>query len=117
MRLPFVCPMDHILVPEHFSDTPSLLHPPIGFREYSFLENPRTPASVRDRRVVVEVAQEGARLDDWDNTRKGLVTVLPQRTDAQLIKSLEAYKVRELENKNYFWQRVGVCFKVLSAGL
>eukprot|EP00192_Tetraselmis_astigmatica_P008881 CAMPEP_0117652350 /NCGR_PEP_ID=MMETSP0804-20121206/2579_1 /TAXON_ID=1074897 /ORGANISM="Tetraselmis astigmatica, Strain CCMP880" /LENGTH=607 /DNA_ID=CAMNT_0005458389 /DNA_START=187 /DNA_END=2010 /DNA_ORIENTATION=+ len=41
-RLPFTCPMDHILEPFHMDDDPSKFGTPIRFREYSFLE--RAPA-------------------------------------------------------------------------
>lgn len=48
-RLPFVCPMDHILEPFHFANNPGPAGPPIRFREYSFLENDRTPKALKVR--------------------------------------------------------------------
>eukprot|EP00887_Chlorella_sp_A99_P003129 scaffold9.g3129.t1 len=45
LRLPYTCPLDHVLEPYNFDD-PKVAAPPIHFREYSFLENPQTPRSI-----------------------------------------------------------------------
>ena len=59
-RLPFVCPMDHILEPFNFDDKPGDLGPALAFREYSFLSNERTPAAVLVRLTSQRAARGAA---------------------------------------------------------
>lgn len=47
-RLPFVCPLDHILEPFHFDDDRDKFGPPIRFREHSFLDNSNTPDDIKN---------------------------------------------------------------------
>lgn len=46
-RLPFVCPLDHVLEPFHMDDDPDKFGPPIRFREHSFLDSKQVPDSIR----------------------------------------------------------------------
>jgi hypothetical protein len=47
MILPVTCPLDYVFMPEHFDDAPEEWGPPIHIRVYSFLDDPRLPASVK----------------------------------------------------------------------
>ena len=47
-QLPYVAPLDHILNPQHFDDLGI-----VGFREASFLEDPRVPLSVLNSRLNI----------------------------------------------------------------
>lgn len=48
LRLPFICPMDHILEPHNLVDDPKQFGPPLPYREYSFFENARTSDLVKN---------------------------------------------------------------------
>eukprot|EP00798_Chlamydomonas_sp_ICE-L_P016115 gene16115-22259_t len=54
---PFICPMDHILdIEAGWNSQLAQDHGPhVGWREYSFLQNPRLPASVNNSRVELEI--------------------------------------------------------------
>jgi hypothetical protein len=47
LRLPFVCPLDHIFEPFHFDDDEHKFGPAIRYREHSFLENERILPQIR----------------------------------------------------------------------
>eukprot|EP00897_Mesotaenium_endlicherianum_P010583 jgi/Mesen1/9553/ME000640S08909 len=51
MKQPFLCPADHVF--EEFG-------PHIPFREYSFLDNPRTPEAVTQSKLKVKICKRGA---------------------------------------------------------
>ncbi|KAL6753317.1 nucleotide-diphospho-sugar transferase-domain-containing protein [Haematococcus lacustris] len=61
-ELPFPCPMDHVFDLEGGwsrglpADT---YGPHIDFREYSFLNNSKLPAAVRDSKVIIEICPSG----------------------------------------------------------
>jgi hypothetical protein len=46
LRLPFACPLDHIMEPFHMDD--DKFGPPLEYREHSFFENGRTPDQVKN---------------------------------------------------------------------
>ena len=92
LNLPFVCPLDHVLVPGHFGDATS--GPRLDFREHSFLENPRTPA-------ILDQAALHVRLDAQPKAAPGLTEegglrtlALPRhQDDVELKHALSAYQV------------------------
>jgi len=95
--LPFVCPLDHVLVPMHFTDNASPYNPPIEFREYSFLSNPRTPARLVDAAVRVEVAESVAEIKKGGHKGSSSSLVLPtNQNDAQLKQLLKPYEEEPL---------------------
>mmetsp|Transcript_17364 Transcript_17364/g.37489 ORF Transcript_17364/g.37489 Transcript_17364/m.37489 type:complete len:686 (-) Transcript_17364:496-2553(-) len=60
-QLPFKCPLDHIFDLEGgwTRDLPPSHGPAIPWRESSFLDNPRTPDTIKKNRVVVEICPPG----------------------------------------------------------
>jgi hypothetical protein len=64
--MPFVCPLDHIMIPEQISagdDDDATTMKGVDFREYSFLDNPNVPKSILESSVEVEA--------DWNLDQRG----------------------------------------------
>jgi len=58
---PFACPLDHVLdleAMEKFNLAPDMFGPPLRFREYSFFNNSRVPAVVRDSQISVRICDD-----------------------------------------------------------
>lgn len=60
-KLPFICPADHVIAIERLSPRDANVFGPdlTGFREYSFLKNPRTPKAILEDKFVLRVCAEG----------------------------------------------------------
>jgi len=56
-RLPFPCPLDHVLDLEQMVRPVPHLGRPLEWREHSFLQNPRLPAEVNNSRVSIEICE------------------------------------------------------------
>ena len=53
--MPFLCPLDHVMVPDQIYGRDDILTMGgVDFREYSFLENPRVPKSIKNNVVEIE---------------------------------------------------------------
>ncbi|GAB4816673.1 hypothetical protein N2152v2_003719 [Parachlorella kessleri] len=74
-QFPIQCPTDYLFDPDHWQDDPDHMTP-IDFREPSFLDNPRTPDSVKKSVLVI---QPSAALGCTDCTRE------ERRPDGQLV--------------------------------
>ena len=57
LQLPFICPMDHVFEPFHFDDRIEQFGLPFSFREYSFLENPRTALELKKSTIQLTYLQ------------------------------------------------------------
>ena len=58
---PFACPLDHVLdleVMQNMNQDPDTYGPPLWFREYSFFNNSRVPAVVRDSQISVRICND-----------------------------------------------------------
>ncbi|KAI3429380.1 hypothetical protein D9Q98_005475 [Chlorella vulgaris] len=91
-RLPFVAPMDHVLEPFHFDDTPDGVCPPISYREYSFLANERTPKSLEKGKVVVTPDAGVTKVQEKKEDGHKVVRIPTNPSDAQLRELLAPYK-------------------------
>lgn len=52
MRLPYVCPLDHVINPSHFDDGAAEVK--VSMREYSLLDNPRCPQTIKQSVIYVK---------------------------------------------------------------
>eukprot|EP00803_Ostreobium_quekettii_P009210 evm.model.scf_772EXC.7 EVM.evm.TU.scf_772EXC.7 scf_772EXC:53561-60533(-) len=95
--LPFRCPMDHIFDLENgwmrdFAEED--FGPSIDFREYSFLSNPRLPASVNASRIRVEGCDGSEDLCDDGSAQatiqNGAVRLRRNATDVQIATALSS---------------------------
>ena len=81
---PFVCPLDHVI------EVNVLLNGKyIDFREYSFLENPRTPESFKDSQLRVRVCGSGDKCEEEGG--KGEIRIPAKLDDTQIQKKLRQY--------------------------
>ncbi|GBF97410.1 hypothetical protein Rsub_09576 [Raphidocelis subcapitata] len=76
-RLPFPCPLDHVLPPERFADAAS--DAAVAVREAGALTNPRAPAELR-RGVLRITPVEGLQLphEAWDAPSGGVALRIPR---------------------------------------
>eukprot|EP00271_Cylindrocystis_brebissonii_P003068 TRINITY_DN1381_c0_g1_i1.p1 TRINITY_DN1381_c0_g1~~TRINITY_DN1381_c0_g1_i1.p1 ORF type:complete len:806 (-),score=111.96 TRINITY_DN1381_c0_g1_i1:970-3264(-) len=102
---PFLCPMDHVFELQHYlRDMPEAeFGPKILFKEYSFLENPRTPPEVKNSRQVVELCDSGsAACPEFGVVAPNKPIRLPRRaSQTQVLEVLGAYttvKVLDFDN-------------------
>ncbi|KAG2443875.1 hypothetical protein HXX76_002216 [Chlamydomonas incerta] len=105
-RIPFLCPMDHVLDPIFMNDaaTPWSLR----WREHSFLDNPRCPDWVRQSRVTFISSPTATKpVEKWVVQEGGLVVVLPANLTQGAIKDLlrpySQYKIWHLKDPEQFF--------------
>jgi hypothetical protein len=72
-EIPFVCPLDHVMIPDQINadlggDGDELTMGGIDFREYSFLENPNVPETLKDGVVEVDADFNLVKDDDAENS-------------------------------------------------
>lgn len=108
--LPYRAPIDHIVDLERGlgrRKDESVYGPNVPFREYSFLQNPRMPAAVREREVVVEVCADAEAAGCADGSAParvadGVVRLRGGLTDRQIAAVLgdvvAQYKVLRIRN-------------------
>jgi hypothetical protein len=95
-RLPFVCPMDHVLVPGHFADNPGPHSPALRYREHSFLDNERTPAEVKEGGVRLQADPQATGVTVKKEGHVRLVVLPAGRTDAELREALAPHAAAKL---------------------
>ena len=96
MVTPFVCPLDHVLDLEVMAkmDTGEMWDtygPPLRYREYSFMRNPRVPSTVKDSAAFVRVCNASGR----DGCSGG--SSEPQRSEATEVTVPRGLKSDELK--------------------
>ncbi|UPR03426.1 arabinosyltransferase [Chloropicon primus] len=94
---PFVCPLDHVI------DVNVLVNRKyVDIREYSFLENQRTPREFRDSQALVRVCGPGEGECSGGDPESGPVVSLPPHLDDAQIKnhlaSYSQYKVLRFDS-------------------
>ncbi|KAK4747966.1 hypothetical protein SAY87_014552 [Trapa incisa] len=88
-RQPFICPLDHVfeinmMLKELSEDE---FGPGIGFREYSFLDNPSVPKLVQDSWLNVQLCQVGTKNCQLSNgTNSKGVLRLPRHSNEEKLK-------------------------------
>ncbi|KAF5842793.1 hypothetical protein DUNSADRAFT_5165 [Dunaliella salina] len=119
-KRPFICPMDHVFEIENgwAPDRPygfpeDQVGPKVEWREYSFLENPALPKSVRDSRLKVEVCPHGKLEGCNDGTAPASVQgnsihVRPGLNSDQILKALEHvthHKILDFKHVDRLWPK------------
>lgn len=98
-RLPFVAPMDHMMEPANFGgrekDGEENGHI-IRFREYSFLQNERSPKSLLEGRLVVRASPSVTKAELSKEGEQKVLTIPADLTDKQLRETLEPYASTQL---------------------
>ncbi|GIL68302.1 hypothetical protein Vafri_21586 [Volvox africanus] len=105
-RIPFLCPMDHVLDPIFMDDGASDFK--VRWREHSFLENPRCPDWVKRSRVTFYSSATATRpVERWVVQEGGLVVLLPTNlTDGdirEMLKPYYAFKVWHIKEPEKFF--------------
>ncbi|GIL81772.1 hypothetical protein Vretifemale_10771 [Volvox reticuliferus] len=104
-RIPFLCPMDHVLDPIFMDDGASDFK--VRWREHSFLENSRCPDWVKRSRVTFYSSPTTTRpVEKWVVQEGGLVVLLPTNlTEGEIrdmLKPYYAYKVWHIKDPEKF---------------
>ncbi|KAG2439915.1 hypothetical protein HYH02_010544 [Chlamydomonas schloesseri] len=107
-RIPFLCPMDHVLDPIFMNDKISPQPWPLRWREHSFLDNPRCPDWVRQSRVTFISSPTATKpVEKWVVQEGGLVVVVPanltQAGIKDLLKPYTQYKIWHLKDPELFF--------------
>jgi len=117
-KKPFICPMDHIFDIENcwYPDRSKQgWGPTVEWREFSFLDNPRMSAAVKNSRLVVEVcpaqgSQEGC--SDGSSpavAKNGVVKLAAQQDSSKLLASLgglkDSHKIWDIVNPVDMWPK------------
>ncbi|GLC41336.1 hypothetical protein PLESTM_001185000 [Pleodorina starrii] len=105
-RIPFLCPMDHVLDPIFMDDGASQFK--LRWREHSFLENPRCPGWVKRSRVTFYSSETASQpVEKWVVQEGGLVVVLPanltQGALREVLQPYQTYKVWHLKDPEKFF--------------
>ncbi|KAG2482950.1 hypothetical protein HYH03_018175 [Edaphochlamys debaryana] len=95
-RIPYLCPMDHVMDPNFMDDGASTWN--VRWREHSFLENPRCPESVKRSRVTFYSSNATAKpTEKWVVQEGGLVVLLPagltQGAIREMLAKYSQYKI------------------------
>jgi len=112
-RKPFICPMDHVLdieggwFPRKLEDE---FGPQVEWREYSFLQNPRTPARVNQSRLAVTVCEQGG-AGCSDGSGPGTITEgqlrlapgLDSTKLAAALKGTDSYRILDISGITRMW--------------
>jgi len=95
-KLPFPCPLDHVLDLEQMIRPVPHFGPTLEWREHSFLQNPRLPQHVNESRVEVVACAEGeGGCSDGSSAaqpRNGVVRLLKGLNEKQIAAALEPFK-------------------------
>ncbi|KAH9540425.1 hypothetical protein CY35_14G004100 [Sphagnum magellanicum] len=92
---PFLCPLDHVFdINQMLADLDELeFGPGIGFREYSFLENPRVPHEVKTSILKVELCNENKDCSsEKASISLGVLKLPKNKTEDQLVKAFDGYE-------------------------
>ncbi|CAK9200431.1 unnamed protein product [Sphagnum jensenii] len=93
---PFLCPLDHVFdIHQMLAELDNLeFGPGIGFREYSFLENPLLPHEVKTSVLKVELCNEHSNGCSRQamSPSAGVLKLPKNSTEYQLITTFDAYK-------------------------
>ncbi|GFR49885.1 hypothetical protein Agub_g11989 [Astrephomene gubernaculifera] len=105
-RIPFLCPMDHVLDPIFMNDPASEYQ--VRWREHSFLANPRCPNWVKRSWVTFySSASVSKPVEKWVVQEGGLVVLLPVNLTEGAIREMlapySAYKIWHLKNAESFF--------------
>ncbi|KAJ0631034.1 putative nucleotide-diphospho-sugar transferase [Helianthus annuus] len=89
-RQPFICPLDHVFeVHTMLKALPVEEYGPgINIREYSFFDNPSTPAQVKDSWLDVQLCQEGSEKCQSNITNTTRVLRFPKHSNEETLTTL-----------------------------
>eukprot|EP00250_Pteridium_aquilinum_P008747 c18180_g1_i1 orf=861-2705(-) len=95
---PFLCPLDHVFEVNRMLENidVQIFGPPINFREYSFLKNPRLPKQVKQSRVRVKLCKKGS--EGCGEEVEGNYKLPKNSTEVEIFTALSKYSdVKNLE--------------------